>query len=72
MILSRDGRPPAPGERARKDMARLEFGSEVQVFKRFRDFLGRYPMHCHNTVHEDHAMMVRWTSSEPGAEEQPS
>jgi FtsP/CotA-like multicopper oxidase with cupredoxin domain len=21
---------------------------------------GRYPMHCHNVVHEDHAMMVRW------------
>lgn len=60
LILSRNGRPPAPGERGRKDVVRLEFGSEVRVFKRFRDFLGRYPMHCHNTVHEDHAMMVRW------------
>jgi len=20
---------------------------------------GRYPMHCHNVVHEDHAMMLR-------------
>ena len=60
LTLSRDGRPPAVGERGRKDVTRLEFGSEVRVFKRFRDYLGRYPMHCHNTVHEDHAMMVRW------------
>jgi FtsP/CotA-like multicopper oxidase with cupredoxin domain len=21
---------------------------------------GRYVMHCHNVVHEDHAMMIRW------------
>jgi FtsP/CotA-like multicopper oxidase with cupredoxin domain len=27
---------------------------------RFSDFVGKYIMHCHNTVHEDHAMMVRW------------
>jgi multicopper oxidase len=30
-----------------------------KVFLRFRDFLGKYPMHCHNLVHEDHAMMIR-------------
>jgi hypothetical protein len=28
---------------------------------RFRDFQGRYVMHCHNVVHEDHAMMVNFT-----------
>ena len=27
---------------------------------RFRDYVGLYPMHCHNVVHEDHAMMVMW------------
>jgi len=27
---------------------------------RFRDFRGDYPMHCHNTIHEDHAMMLLW------------
>jgi FtsP/CotA-like multicopper oxidase with cupredoxin domain len=32
---------------------------EVRVFMRFRDMKGRYVMHCHNVVHEDHAMMVR-------------
>ncbi|HEX6829569.1 MAG TPA: multicopper oxidase domain-containing protein, partial [Burkholderiales bacterium] len=60
LILARNGRAPAPGERGRKDVVRLGFNDEVRVFKRFRDTLERYPMHCHNTVHEDHAMMVRW------------
>jgi hypothetical protein len=23
-------------------------------------------MHCHNVVHEDHAMMIRWDVVEPG------
>jgi hypothetical protein len=27
---------------------------------RWDDFLGKYVMHCHNVVHEDHAMMIRW------------
>ena len=27
---------------------------------RFRDWLGRYVMHCHNVIHEDHAMMLRF------------
>jgi hypothetical protein len=25
---------------------------------RFRDFEGQYPIHCHNVLHEDHAMMA--------------
>jgi FtsP/CotA-like multicopper oxidase with cupredoxin domain len=60
LILSRNGRTPSNVERGRKDVVRLEFDDEVRVFKRFRDTLGQHPMHCHNTVHEDHAMMVRW------------
>jgi FtsP/CotA-like multicopper oxidase with cupredoxin domain len=60
LTLSRNGRSPPTGERCRKDVTWLGFNSEVRVFKRFRGFLGRHPMHCHNTVHEDHAMMVRW------------
>jgi len=47
-------------ERGRKDVIRLNPNEEVKIFMRFRDWTGRYPMHCHNTVHEDHAMMVRW------------
>ena len=33
---------------------------------RWDDFLGKYVMHCHNVVHEDHAMMIRWDIVPPG------
>lgn len=59
-ILSRNGAPPPPHERGRKDVYTLLKASTVEVFLRFRDFTGKYPMHCHNLVHEDHAMMIRW------------
>jgi FtsP/CotA-like multicopper oxidase with cupredoxin domain len=45
---------------ARKDVVELNTNEEVRIFMRFRDMKGRYVMHCHNVVHEDHAMMVRW------------
>ena len=35
---------------------------EVEVVYRARDFLGDYVMHCHNTTHEDYAMLLRWDS----------
>jgi len=44
----------------RRDIALLLPGTELKVFLRWRDFRGKYVMHCHNVVHEDHAMMVRW------------
>ena len=59
-ILSRNGKPPAPHESGRKDVYVLAPNDEVRVFLRFRDFTGKYMMHCHNLVHEDHAMMIRW------------
>jgi FtsP/CotA-like multicopper oxidase with cupredoxin domain len=59
LILSRNGQPAALNDH-RKDMARLEFNEEVKMFMRFRDFHGKYPLHCHNVVHEDHDMMLRW------------
>lgn len=61
-ILKVNGQPlPAVSvDRSRKDVMRLEHNQEIEVIFRFRDFLGRYPMHCHNTIHEDHAMMLRF------------
>lgn len=59
-MLTRNGVPPPPVERGRKDVARLQRNETVRLFMRFRDFVGKYPMHCHNTIHEDHAMMLRW------------
>jgi FtsP/CotA-like multicopper oxidase with cupredoxin domain len=59
-ILSRNGKPPPAHEIGRKDVYVLEPGEEVRVFVRFRDFVGKYMMHCHNLTHEDHAMMIRF------------
>jgi FtsP/CotA-like multicopper oxidase with cupredoxin domain len=60
--LTRNGRVIGPGnvEFARKDVNRLQHGELNTVFIRLRDFLGRYVIHCHNTLHEDHAMMLRY------------
>ena len=44
----------------REDTMALGPGERAVIFMHFRDFTGKYVMHCHNTVHEDHAMMVRW------------
>ena len=59
-ILTRNGQPPSPSETSRKDVMRLHQNESVKLFFRFRDWTGRYPVHCHNTVHEDHQMMMRW------------
>jgi FtsP/CotA-like multicopper oxidase with cupredoxin domain len=50
----------ASADYARKDVIELNNNEEVRLFMRFRDMKGRYVMHCHNVVHEDHAMMIRW------------
>lgn len=58
--LSVNGRRVSPLEAGRKDVIRLDPNAEVKMYMRFRDYKGLYPMHCHNVVHEDHAMMVMW------------
>src|SRR3954470_11957216 len=47
-------------ERGRKDVYRLRAAGTVTLTMQFRDFAGTYMEHCHNTVHEDNAMLVRW------------
>ena len=59
-ILSHNGYPPPVHEMGRKDVFVLAPGDEIKVFIRFRDFSGKYMMHCHNQIHEDHAMMIRF------------
>jgi FtsP/CotA-like multicopper oxidase with cupredoxin domain len=59
-IMSRNGRTPPADEIAREDVIWLGHGETVKTFRRFRDFTGRYVTHCHNVVHEDHAMMFMW------------
>jgi len=67
-ILEINGKPVAPNnvEHARKDVIMLGPNEEVKFFSRWRDFLGKHVMHCHNVVHEDHAMMIRWDIVPPG------
>jgi FtsP/CotA-like multicopper oxidase with cupredoxin domain len=60
-ILTRNrARPTVPADLGRKDVTQLHPNERVQLFFRFRDWLGKYPIHCHNVVHEDHAMMALW------------
>lgn len=59
-LLSRSRGTPPPNERGRKDVTRLKHNDRDELFFRFRDFHGHYVMHCHNLVHEDHAMMLLW------------
>ena len=58
--LSINRAAPAPIEAGRKDVIHLEANMQTELYMRFRDYKGIYPMHCHNVVHEDHAMMVMW------------
>ncbi|MBV9070706.1 MAG: multicopper oxidase domain-containing protein [Acidobacteria bacterium] len=51
---------------SRKDTVRVIPRGNVKMRMRFRDWLGRYPMHCHNVIHEDHAMMLRFDVATTG------
>lgn len=52
--------------KTKKDVAVLYPNTEIKFYGHWRDFLGKYVMHCHNVVHEDHAMMIRWDIVPPG------
>lgn len=52
--------PVPPHEKGRKDVYVLGEDMTIRVLLRFRDYKGKYVMHCHNLIHEDHAMMMRW------------
>ena len=71
IILRRDGKEPPEWEKwARKDVYRLgpqeDSGDLIEIALRFREFAGTYMEHCHNTQHEDHAMLLRWDIEHPG------
>ena len=71
--LDRDGAIPPPWEvGARKDMYRVSglndpsSSANISVAIRFREFAGTFVEHCHNTTHEDKAMLLRWDNELPG------
>ena len=60
-ILDRNGRPPFDYETAPKDVVYVGEDETVRVIIAVRARRsGRYMMHCHNLVHEDHDMMVQF------------
>ncbi len=71
IVLRRNGKEPPEWEKwARKDVYRIgpqpDSGDVVELALRFREFAGTFMEHCHNTQHEDHAMLLRWDIEHPG------
>jgi manganese oxidase len=56
-----------PWERGRKDVWRLRPSGSLDITLQFRDWGGMFMEHCHNTVHEDNAMLLRWEIDNNGA-----
>ena len=67
-ILARNGsiNNVRPQERGRKDVYRLTKNGTVTITMQFRDWGGMFMEHCHNTTHEDNAMLLRWEINQGG------
>lgn len=65
-ILARNGRPPRPQELGPKDVVYVGEGETVRLIMKFDHQIGRYMMHCHNLVHEDHDMMTQFEVGDDG------
>src|SRR5262245_5703137 len=60
VTLNRGGAPLAATERlVRKDVWRLRASGQVTFQVQFGEYGGSYVTHCHNTVHEDFALLMR-------------
>jgi manganese oxidase len=55
-----------PWEQGRKDVYRLHPSGSVTITLQFRDWGGMFMEHCHNTTHEDNAMLLRWEIDDAG------
>ncbi len=61
---------PKTEKRVRKDVWRLRPGGKVKFQVRFGEYGGAYVTHCHNTIHEDNAMLMRYDILTDGDEVQ--
>jgi FtsP/CotA-like multicopper oxidase with cupredoxin domain len=72
-ILSRTGSKRTgvqPFERGPKDVVYVGEDETVKIIAKFGPQPGRYMMHCHNLVHEDHDMMHQfWVEAPSGSVE---
>jgi spore coat protein A, manganese oxidase len=59
-LLDRNGLPPLPYEKGWKDVFYVADNETVRVITKFGPHEGKYMMHCHNIVHEDHDMMTQF------------
>jgi spore coat protein A len=67
-VLDRNGRPPYDYEKGPKDVVYVGENETVRVIMKFEHEQGRYMMHCHNLVHEDHDMMGQFLVGEDSAD----
>ncbi len=58
-VLRRNGRPPMAHEMGPKDVVYTGENETIELLVRF-DSAGKYMVHCHNLVHEDHDMMTQF------------
>jgi FtsP/CotA-like multicopper oxidase with cupredoxin domain len=71
-ILERNGKPPFDYELGPKDVAYTGENETVKVIMKFGPHTGRYMIHCHNLVHEDHDMMGQFGVSFTPGERDPN
>ena len=61
ITMNRGDNPIGPTEKlVRKDVWRLKPAGTVKFQVQFGEYGGSYVNHCHNTVHEDFAMLLRY------------
>ena len=65
-ILSRNGAAPFPYEQGPKDVVYVGENETVRLLMKFEG-RGKYMIHCHNLVHEDHDMMSQFEVIDPGS-----
>ncbi|MEM7062137.1 MAG: multicopper oxidase family protein [Cyanobacteria bacterium P01_B01_bin.77] len=67
-LLNRSRTPIAPYERGQKDTFFVNDFEAVDMIGRFGPHEGKYMIHCHNLVHEDHDMMTQFQVGTNGCE----
>jgi spore coat protein A, manganese oxidase len=70
-ILSRNGQPALAYEQGPKDVVYVGEKETVRLLMRFES-TGKYMMHCHNLMHEDHDMMTQFEVVRNGVSAQSS
>jgi FtsP/CotA-like multicopper oxidase with cupredoxin domain len=70
-ILDRNGKPPATYELGPKDVVYVGENETVRMIANFGPHQGKYMIHCHNLVHEDHDMMAQFRVGPAGTGDDP-